>query len=592
MEDSIHIHRIVKHLLNYTQSRVENASTSKMRTMLGTASIAFLAMATTQVTKPVMTTLIEQYQADSGSLQRFYNVEVSRERVTRFRAFFKENQTKLESVKFDNLTQGEKVDYLLFRNLLDRSLAKLDAFEKQIEESKPYIPFFESLIELAQDQRKTGAIEPPVAAATLSQIETGLPALRKQWEGNPKADKFSAFRAARFNDQLLRNLAEWYRFYNQYDPQFGWWVSEPYTRTAKALGEYGTFLREKVCGLKPGDNSPIVGDPIGKEALLNELKYEMIPYSPEELIEIANKEYAWCEAEMKKASREMGFGDDWKKALEAVKADYVKPGEQPDLIRDMAEEAIKYVEDNDLMTVPPLAKETWRMTMMSREQQKVSPFFLGGEMIMVSFPTAEMEHQEKLMSLRANNKHFARATVHHELIPGHHLQQFYQARVQPQRDAFGTPFWHEGYALYYEFLFWQMGFPKTPQNKVGMLFWRMHRCARIIFSLSFHLGRMTSDECIQLLVDKVGHERASAEGEVRRSFGGAYSPLYQISYMIGALQLWQLRKEVVDTGEMPAKAFHDQIFKENSMPIEMIRALVTNQPLTKDFKSTWKFYPK
>lgn len=559
--------------------------------MLGTACVAFVALAFQQ-SKPAMTTLIEQYQADSGSLQRFYNVEISNDRVTRFRSFFKENQAKLENIDFDALPQGEKVDYLLFRNLLDRSLAKLDAFDKQIQESEPYIPFYKVLIDLAQDQRRNGTHDPAKAAAALAKIETDLPNLKKQWEGNKKADKFSAFRAARFNDQLLRNLADWYRFYNQYDPQFGWWVTEPYNRTAKALGEYSAFLREKVCGLKPGDTAPIVGDPIGREALLNELKYEMIPYSPEELIEIANKEYAWCEAEMKKASREMGFGDDWKKALEAVKMDFVPPGEQPDLIRKQAEEAIKYVEDNDLMTVPPLAKETWRMTMMSRDQQKVSPFFLGGEVIMVSFPTAEMEHQEKLMSLRANNIHFARATVHHELIPGHHLQQFYQSRVNPQRDAFGTPFWHEGYALYYEFLFWQMGFPKSPQNKVGMLFWRMHRCARIIFSLSFHLGKMTSDECVNLLVDKVGHERASAEGEVRRSFGGAYSPLYQISYMIGALQLWQLRHEVVDSGKMPQKAFHDQVFQENSMPIEMIRALVTNQKLTKDFKTNWRFYSK
>ena len=38
----------------------------------------------------------------------------------------------------------------------------------------------------------------------------------------------------------------------------------------------------------------------------------MIPYSPEELVEIAEREFAWCEAEMKKASKEMGFGDDWK----------------------------------------------------------------------------------------------------------------------------------------------------------------------------------------------------------------------------------------------------------------------------------------
>ena len=56
------------------------------------------------------------------------------------------------------------------------------------------------------------------------------------------------------------------------------------------------------------------GDPIGHDALISELQSEMIPYTPEELIEIANKEFAWCENEMKKASREMGFGDDWKQA--------------------------------------------------------------------------------------------------------------------------------------------------------------------------------------------------------------------------------------------------------------------------------------
>ena len=36
---------------------------------------------------------------------------------------------------------------------------------------------------------------------------------------------------------------------------------------------------------------------------------------------------------MKKASREMGFGDDWKKALEKVKTQYVEPGKQAELDR-------------------------------------------------------------------------------------------------------------------------------------------------------------------------------------------------------------------------------------------------------------------
>ena len=42
---------------------------------------------------------------------------------------------------------------------------------------------------------------------------------------------------------------------------------------------------------------------------------------------------------MKKAARDMGFGDDWKAALEKVKTLHVEPGKQPELIRDLAREA-------------------------------------------------------------------------------------------------------------------------------------------------------------------------------------------------------------------------------------------------------------
>ncbi len=55
----------------------------------------------------------------------------------------------------------------------------------------------------------------------------------------------------------------------------------------------------------------------------------MIAYTPEELIELARKELAWCEDQMKQAAREMGKGDDWKAALEHVKTLHVEPGKQP-----------------------------------------------------------------------------------------------------------------------------------------------------------------------------------------------------------------------------------------------------------------------
>jgi uncharacterized protein (DUF885 family) len=316
----------------------------------------------------------------------------------------------------------------------------------------------------------------------------------------------------------------------------------------------------------------------------------MIPYTPEELMVIAEREFAWCEAEMKKASREMGFGDDWQKALEKVKTMHVAPGEQPGAIRDLAREAIDYVNEHGLVTVPPLAAETWRMEMMPPERQLVSPFFLGGEVIRVSFPTDTMPHDARLQSMRGNNIPFSRATVHHELIPGHHLQGFMTARYRTHRRSFGTPFWTEGWALYWEMVLYDRGFPKTPEDRVGFLFWRSHRCARILFSLGYHLGRMSPQECIDLLVERVGHERDNATAEVRRSFAGGYGPLYQAAYMLGGLQVRALRKELVDSGKMSERDFHDAVLKENRIPIAMIRADLTGQKLTPDYRPDWKFY--
>jgi hypothetical protein len=286
----------------------------------------------------------------------------------------------------------------------------------------------------------------------------------------------------------------------------------------------------------------------------------------------------------------MGFGDDWKKALEKVKTMHVEPGGQPELIHQLAVEAEKFLDDHDLITVPPLAREAWRMQMMSPERQLVNPFFTGGETISVSYPVNTMSYEQKMMSMRGNNIPFSRATLFHELIPGHHLQGYMAARFRPYRAAVGgTPFLGEGWSLYWELLLWDMKFQKTPEDRVGALFWRMHRCARIVFSLSFHLGRMTPQECVDLLVNRVGHERENAVGEVRRSFAGGYSPLYQAAYLLGGMQLYALHKELAGSGKMTNRQFHDAVLKENRIPVEMIRASLTRQKLTRDYAAGWKW---
>jgi uncharacterized protein (DUF885 family) len=219
----------------------------------------------------------------------------------------------------------------------------------------------------------------------------------------------------------------------------------------------------------------------------------------------------------------------------------------------------------------------------------VNPFFTGGEVISVSYPTDTMDHQDKLMSLRGNNIHFARATVFHELIPGHHLQAFMNQRYNAHRRAFRTPFWGEGWALYWEMLLWDRGFQRSPEDRVGMLFWRMHRAARIVFSLGFHLGRMTPEECIELLVERGGHELANAAAEVRRSFNGSYPPLYQLAYMMGGLQFRALHEEMVGSGKMTDREFHDAVLEGGSMPVEMVRVRLRKEAIPRDYRPAWKF---
>lgn len=499
---------------------------------------------------------------------------------------------KLDQVDFDAMSVYGKVDYILLKKKIKFELEDLQKEEQQYNNIKKYISFADDIYTLEQKRRRGTAMDGQEVAAELGDILQKLKSDSASFNKILALDMRLAVKAQDAVTGLKNRLKNFYDFYNGYDPLFSWWVPKPYKVLDSSLTLYSNQIikKGKLLTTQKPDSSGIKGVPIGRDALISQLNAEMIPYTPEELIKLATKEFAWCDKEMLKASQEMGYGNDWKKAMEKVKNTYVAPGRQPELIVKLYNDAITFIKTKDLITIPPLAEETWGMIMMTPQRQLVNPFFTGGREISVSYPTNTMEEGDKLMSMRGNNPYFSRGTVQHELIPGHNLQYFMGSRYKPYRQDFATPFAVEGWALYWELLLYDQGFAKTPEERVGMLFWRMHRCARIIFSLNYHLGNWTPQQSINFLVDRVGHERANAEGEVRRSFEGGYSPLYQVAYLVGGLQLMSLKKELVDSGKMTYKQFNDAVIKENLIPIEMIRATLTSSPLNKDFNTSWKFY--
>ena len=574
--------------------------------------------------------VIARFAADQQSLQRRYDAPDSKRQRTRMRTFYTRWREQLAALDFGKLSQEGKVDYVLLDNHVRYQLDLMGREDRQFAEIVPLLPFADTVLALHESRRDLVSINAQQAAHTLAAVTKQVDSLRALLEPAParaagdsarapravnaKLSRTAGNRAADRLDQIRNTLGIWYRFAAGFDPVFTWWVANPYQKLDEAMRRYTQTIRQRLVGIQvataapaggsapgavgtpaaaprnaAGANEPIIGDPIGADGLAMDLRHAMIPYTADELIAIAEREYAFNENEAKKAARQMGFGDDWKAAMEKVKNAYVEPGRQPDLIRDLANEAEAFFGRYDWVTIPALAREDWRMEMLSPERQRVSPFFLGGEMILVSYPTNDMTDDEKMMSMRGNNPHFSRATVFHELNPGHHLQGFMSARYNTHRRLFNTPFWNEGMALYWEFFLWDHDFHVRPEDRLGALAWRMHRSARIVFSLSFHLGKMTPEQCIEYLVDKVPFERANSEAEVRRSFNGSYSPIYQAAYMLGGLQLRALYKELVMSGRMKDREFHDALYRGGPMPIAMVRARIAGTPLTRDGAAPWRF---
>ena len=547
---------------------------------------------------------IEQYAADQRTLGQRFHIPLDPFGQAYRSNMLKSWESKLAAIDFGMLDLDNQMDWLLLDSKIRHDRETLDRKEERNSLAKVLIPYAEKMMSFCASKEHGTPLTAEEAAILLEAITTEAndltKALQKPIKDTEKKESSPvvlagiaptiAMDASTLLDQFSRQMQDTHRYYEGYDPKYTWWATKPFDGTKQAIANHRKAIREKLAGLDDSDTDKIVGVPIGNEALLKELRYAWIPYTPQELIAIGEREMQWCEDRFKEAANELKLDGDWRKALEQVKSLHVEPGDQPRLIRELAWEAIRFLEGNDLISIPEMAKQGWRVEMMSPEAQRVNPYFLGGDNIIVSFPTSSMSHSEKMMSLKSNNIHFCRATVHHELIPGHHLQYYSLARYRPYRELFTSPFWMEGWALYWEMALWDMGFAQSPEDRVGMLFWRRHRAARIIFSLNYQSGKWTSEECVKYLIDRVGHEPSAAAAEVRRSIMGSYGPLYQAGYMLGGLQLRSLQREVVRAGKMTNREFHDAVLRENYVPFELLRAKMLGLPLTSKMLPAWRFY--
>ncbi|HEV2353101.1 MAG TPA: hypothetical protein VGR89_02565, partial [Puia sp.] len=307
-----------------------------------------------------MPSLISDYHADSRAIVRFYTTSFY---GTRFRGYGVEGTSpetrarmgildreyldKLNAVDFNGLPQECKVDYILFARDLKEDLRRLAADSGRYQKIIVWFPFADSIYALEKRRRRGHQLDAAGVAREWSREAAEVNALRARLKKDSSLDLDLLYEAGLVVGDLRRAIGSIYEFYQGYDPLFTWWVPMNYRLLSDALSGYADELKAKRARFAASDKSGIVGRPVGRAELIRQLHYEMIPYTPEELIAIANKEFAWCDKEMLKASREMGFGDNWKAALEKVKNSYVPPGQQPEMILGLYNESVDFIKKHD-----------------------------------------------------------------------------------------------------------------------------------------------------------------------------------------------------------------------------------------------------
>lgn len=309
-----------------------------------------------------MAQMVEQYDADTRIMYRANQLRESPKYFNRMETFYEDWLTKLETVDYGNLNTQEAVDFILLRRDIRRDLQGLQQDAQSYEEIEYTVRFAGTIFELQKDREIGNDIDGALLADTLNALVGKIRSTRQEVREQGRLQPADSRRAVEVAENLHETMEHIYSFYDSYDPDVTWWGEKSYENVDTTFANYVSFLEDYTVDQSHlDDGSGIIGNPVGAQELQELLDYEMIPYTASELIELANEEYAWCMDEMLKASRELGYGDDWHAALEHVKKSYVPAGKQPEMIYDLAIESIDFVEERDLLTIPELAKDTWDM---------------------------------------------------------------------------------------------------------------------------------------------------------------------------------------------------------------------------------------
>ena len=181
-----------------------------------------------------------------------------------------------------------------------------------------------------------------------------------------------------------------------------------------------------------------------------------------------------------------------------------------------------------------------------------------------------------LYDIKATPKYSMRTLAYHEGIPGHHFQ------VALAMELEGMPFirkmspftaYTEGWALYSEYLAWEMGFQDKPLDNLGRLQAELFRAVRLVVDTGIHDKRWTREEAIDYMVRNTGMALSDVTSEIERYI---VMPGQATSYKVGMIKILEIREKAKQElgDKFDLRDFHDVVLKNGAVPLAILEELV------------------
>ena len=164
----------------------------------------------------------------------------------------------------------------------------------------------------------------------------------------------------------------------------------------------------------------------------------------------------------------------------------------------------------------------------------------------------------------------------HEAVPGHHFQ-ISLAQENTALPSFmrfgGNTAYVEGWALYAETLWKELGVQTDPYQRQGGLDDEMLRAMRLVVDTGLHAKRWTRDQAIAYMLANSGMSRTDATAEVERYIA---IPGQALAYKIGQLTISRLKAEAQAKlgARFDPRKFHEQVLMTGALPLTVLETKI------------------